>query len=458
MRNKLIWSVLSLVALATGGLAVGCDGDTKIAKSAEGDSCTKTSDCNDGLRCERGTCYSSTVTVPIDNGFGGDGSSGGAPVVVPPKPPVLGGPGESCTKRADCEDGLSCLSQRCTMDGAGAGGAGTGTGPVLGGLGETCVLTSDCSTGFACMPGGVRGEGIGVGVCTPIDSGLKPTGNVCGAECAVAADCCELPVLAQATTGASSCADLAMLVGNIANCATAIGVNGSICLAYASYCDDQCSKGTWSCDGQCHYAAKCTKAAEVVGGCPPYTRGGHSIPACDVKSGKCQGGSAGVGCISDASCDAGLPVADHALADVCSVGECACNIASGGCYRKCNEPTDCVAGYTCDDKTSLCVPVSGCATDEQCITAAGDYRVKCVKGVCTQPPCEHDIDCSPNGLVNGALRSVCGPDKTCTVLGCASNDECGPYIRSGEGGGVRAFCGPPITIPATAGPVSAITD
>ena len=107
----------------------------------------------------------------------------------------------------------------------------------------------------------------------------------------------------------------------------------------------------------------------------------------DVKSGKCQAASAGLGCTSDAKCDAGLPVADHALADVCSVGECACDLASGGCYRKCNEPTDCLAGYTCDDKTSLCVPVSGCTTDDQCITAAGDYRVKCLKGVCTQPPC-----------------------------------------------------------------------
>jgi len=457
MRNKPIWSVLSLVALTTLGLVAGCDGDAKIAKSAEGDSCTKTSDCNDGLRCEQGTCYKATSR--IDTSGGGDGSSnGGSPAVVGPAPPVLGGPGESCTKRADCEDGLSCLSQRCTMDGAGAGGASPG--PMLGGLGETCVLTSDCNAGFACVPG-VRGEGTtgtGVGVCAPIDSGLKPTGKECGAECVVAADCCELPVLAQTATGAASCADLAMLVAGIANCSTAIGINGAICLAYASYCDDQCDKGTWSCDGLCHYAAKCTKATEVVGGCPPYTRGGHAIPACDVKAGKCQQAPAAAGCTSDATCDAGLPVADHALTDVCSTGECACNKATGGCYRKCNEATDCLATYTCDDATSLCVPITGCTSDTQCIEGVGDYRVKCLKGVCTQPPCEHDIDCSPNGLINGALRSVCGPDKTCVSLGCASDDECGPYTIGGEGGGVRAFCGPPVATATTGAPVSAITD
>jgi len=236
MRNKVIWSFLSLVALATGGLVAGCDSDAKLAKSAEGDSCTKTADCNDGLRCEQGTCFK--ATSHIDNSAGAPSGAAGEPGVVAPTPPVLGGPGESCTKRADCEDGLSCLSQRCTMDASiGAGGAGTGTGPTLGGLGETCVLTSDCSKGFACLPGTARGEfGVGVGTCAPIDTGLKPTGNVCGAECTKPADCCELPVQAQTATGASSCADLAALVGNIANCETATLTNGAICLAYASYC------------------------------------------------------------------------------------------------------------------------------------------------------------------------------------------------------------------------------
>jgi hypothetical protein len=461
MRITVIWSFLSLVALATGGLVAGCDSDAKIAKSSPGESCTKTSDCDDGLKCLEGTCYKAGSGTDTNNG--GEGNSAGTPGVVGPTPPVLGGPGESCTKRADCEDGLSCLSQRCTMDMPGAGGGGGTVGPILGGKGETCTLTSDCAKGFACLPGLVAGEGFtgtGVGVCAPLDTGLKPTGNVCGAECVVAADCCELPVLQQTATGAASCADLAALVGNIPNCDIAVGQNGAICLAYNSYCDDQCGKNTWTCDGgSCKYAAKCTKATQVVGGCPLISRGGNSLPSCNVKAGKCEGTApVVVGCTSDAKCDAGLTVADHPL-DTCSKDECACDTASGGCYRKCNEDTDCLYAYKCDADTSLCVPKGGCTTDAQCVEGSGDYRVKCDKGTCTQPPCEHDIDCNRNGLVDGSFRQVCGPDKTCVDLGCASDDECGPYTLSGEGNGVRAFCGPPVTIPTTAaGPISAITD
>jgi hypothetical protein len=463
MRNKVIWSFLSLVALATGGLVAGCDSDAKITKSAEGDSCTKTSDCNDGLRCEQGTCYK--ATGHIDNSAGAPSGAGDQPGVVGPKPPVLGGPGESCTKRADCEDRLSCLSQRCTADvGGGDGGAGPGPGPMLGGLGETCVLTSDCSKGFACLPGAFRGEGsgVGVGTCTSIDSGLKPTGKVCGAECVEAADCCELPIEQQGLTGAASCSDLAALVKAIPDCDTAIETDGLICLAYNAYCDGQCTSKTWTCDaGLCNYAVKCTKATEVAGGCPTFSRGGRGLLSCDVKSGKCEGTPAVVvGCTSDAKCDAGLAVADSLTDDVCSKGECACHVETGGCYRKCDEAIDCRLGYTCNDKTSLCEPITGCTTDAQCITNVRDYRVKCVDGVCTQPPCEHDIDCNPNGLVNGAFEAVCGPDKTCALLGCSSNDECVSVPVVGiPGTTVHSFCAPrPAPTATTALPVSATTD
>jgi hypothetical protein len=337
-----------------------------------------------------------------------------------------------------------------------SGGGGEGAGAQLGGLGETCVVTSDCAKGFVCMPGKLPGEGLtGVGQCTPIDTGLKPTGLVCGAECVKPADCCELPLAQQTATGAASCADLAELVGKIPNCNTALGVNGIICLAYSAYCDDQCGKNTWSCDGgSCEYAAKCSKATEVVGGCPAFSRGGRPLPACDVESSKCQAVAAvAAGCASDDECDAGLVVADHPL-DTCSAGECACDVASGGCYRKCNETLDCEMLFSCDPKTSLCVPKSGCATDTECIAEIGDYRAKCEEGRCVPPPCAHDIDCNPNGLVNGQFSSVCGPDKKCVFLGCSPDDDCGQYAFSG----LHAFCGPPAPEPTTAEPRSAITD
>jgi hypothetical protein len=199
MRTTVIWSFLSLVALATGGLVSGCDSDAKIAKSAAGESCDKTSDCNDGLKCLEGTCYKTTShpsTGGSANNEGGEGNGTAGTVVVGPKPPVLGGEGESCTRRADCEDGLACLSQRC-QKGAdmGMGGEGNAPGPVLGGPGETCGLTSDCGPGMACLPNGIAPAPVdtlaigsnSVGVCTLLDSGLTPSGKTCGHECIEAA-------------------------------------------------------------------------------------------------------------------------------------------------------------------------------------------------------------------------------------------------------------------------------
>lgn len=463
MRNTVIWSFLSVMALATSGLMAGCDSDAKIAKSSAGESCARTSDCNDGLKCLDGTCYK---TVSSSGGSGnnsaGEGNTAGTNVVGP-KPPVLGGLGESCTKRADCEDGLACLSERCSEDGGGTGGEGNTAGPILGGVGETCGLTSDCEEGLRCLPNDFVGNDIAakaigsnsVGVCTLLDSGIKPTGKECGAECEEAADCCELPVIQQTTTGAASCADLAKLVAAVPDCALATGVNGAICLAFNSYCDENCGAKTWACEnGACQFAAKCTKADPVVGGCPGNTRGGTAIPACNIKTGLCTGAVvATTGCTTDAKC-ATVAVYDHPL-DTCVADECVCDKDNtGGCFRKCSEPTDCEAGYTCDEASTLCLPIGGCATDFQCIKARGDINAKCVEGACTVP-CEHDIDCNYL-LTDGNFSQVCGPDKTCVALGCETNDEC-PEFAGGLG--VKSFCTAPRTVPAGAlAPHSAITD
>ena len=469
MQNKFVWSFLSLVTLSAGSLLGGCDSDAKLARSALGESCDKTSDCDDGLKCVEGTCYKkSSGTGGSSNGEGGDGNTAGTNVVGP-KPPVLGGVGESCTKRADCEDGLSCIAERCTEDGGGMGGEGS-VGPTLGGPGETCGLTSDCAEGLRCLPnnytGGISAKAIGsnsVGVCTVLDSGLKPSGKMCGAECAEAADCCEIPVAKQAALGAYSCADLAALVADVPNCATAVGVNGAICLAHSAYCDDNCGKNTWACEaGRCEYTAKCTKATEVVGGCPAFTRGGHPITACDVKTSKCAPAAVAVtGCNNDAKCAAptALAVADSGGLDTCSEGECACHVESGLCYRKCSEDIDCRAGYRCDEDTTLCVPVDSCSSNAQCAVYYGDARATCTEGVCQPPGCEHDIDCNPYGLVDGTFSKVC-VDNACVSLAGNCNDdaECGAYTGTVNAGLVRSFCTEPVAAVTGVTPVSAITD
>jgi hypothetical protein len=455
-----------LVALAVGGLAAGCDSDAKIARSAEGESCTKTSDCNDGLSCKSLVCVSSGSDV--NNNEGGDGNNsaaGNGP--VGPTAPVLGGPGETCGKRTDCQDGLACLSGRCTTEMAGEGGGSSG--PSLGGIGETCGLTSDCQDGLQCLPSdGVRIEAIGsnsVGVCTPTKNGLTPTGNLCGAECKTAADCCELPIAVHVPysainspgisgpygTGAKSCTELAALLDGV-NCDTTIVAAEKVqCFAKTAYCE--CGKTTWTCTeaGRCEYTAACSAAASgssIPNGCPTYTRLGlPHITTCN-KAKKCAL-EATTGCKADKDCDETVLIAEGT--DTCANGKCTCDTDNGLCYRSCTEDLDCPVHYLCDTKASLCRGGHECDMDSFCVTRYDDINKKCVKGFC-ESSCNNDLDCNSGRLTNYSSTRVCNANHQCEDVGCASDDECLPV------GGVRTFCTKAVTGTSGEGVVSAVTD
>jgi hypothetical protein len=90
------------------------------------------------------------------------------------------------------------------------GGPNVPEPPALGARGETCVLSSDCQTGLVCLPAG--GQTGAVGVCTPKDAGLEPTGKSCSAECAKDDDCCELPIEEHGSVCAKSCIELSSLL------------------------------------------------------------------------------------------------------------------------------------------------------------------------------------------------------------------------------------------------------
>jgi hypothetical protein len=470
MRNTVIWSFLSMVALASGGLMAGCDSDEKLARSALGESCAKTSDCDDGLRCLDGTCYKpATGTAGSSNGAGGDGAE-----PVGPKPPVLGGEGESCGRAADCEDGLGCFSGRCSKaEAGGEGGEGnTGGGVKLGGKGETCGLTSDCQKGLACLPsdGVIFPDALAigsnsVGVCTPTDNGLEPTGNVCGAECKEAADCCELPVAVHLPwaaantpgvsgpygTGVNSCAQLAAKLADVKCATTKVAAELAMCFAQSAYCD--CGKTTWTCSeaGTCVYTAACTAntVGSVPGGCPTFTRTGATTPTTTCsKAKKCE--PVASGCAEDKDCDETVPVFDQQT-DTCSDGKCVCHTDTGRCYRGCQEDLDCPAHYACDTKTSLCTANAECETDASCVTRYNDITKKCIEGTC-QSSCDNDLECNGGRLTQGTDTRVCNAKHECEIVGCQSDDECTPA------GGVRTFCAKAVTGAGTAAVTSAVTD
>lgn len=460
MRNKVIWSFLSLAALAVGGLAAGCDSDAKVARSAEGESCTKTSDCEDNLRCKASVCVSSG-TDTNNPGAGGDDNTGGGAGPVGPAPVVLGGPGETCGKRTDCADGLACISGRCSTDSATGEGGGGNSGPVLGGPGETCGLTSDCQAGLQCLPNGAvynpQAEALGannVGVCSVVDNGLEPTGKQCGAECLTAADCCELPFELHATVAAESCSELAGLLAG-ANCATAVTgtVLAAQCFAQTAYCE--CAKNTWACEaGKCSYTAACSKVGfNSPNACPSYTRSGIplSTPCDTTGSKKCTPPAGEPVCKTDANCET-KPVTGGGLA-TCGVDECTCYKPNGLCYRKCQEDLDCPANYLCDTKTTVCVPDVGCASDAECVVRTRNINAKCFEGGVCDTWCDNDVDCNYGYLVYPGAPRVCNAEHRCEAVGCLSDRECPPTAHN-----LRLFCADKPAAAEPGGVVGAITD
>lgn len=473
MRSSVIWSFLSVVALSVGGLISGCDNDATIAKSGEGESCDSAADCSEGYKCLQGACYKKAA--PVDGGAG-EGNATGGTTSGPPEP-VLGDEGESCTKRADCADGLGCFNQRCIAAPAGEGGEGNiPGGPVLGKNGETCQTSADCEMGLGCLPGGIGSPApVGyLGVCTKSSGSLTPTGKNCNAECVEAVDCCELPlalhiafgaavpgVSAPYGTGAQSCAELADLIGASKCTAAATGVLAARCFAQAAYCGDECGD-SWTCDaGICNYAAACTKtetlASALVGGCPDFSRSGKAFsPYCNA-DGACAPDAVVVkGCKKDADCDGGT-TAD--TAENCTDGECTCYKATGACYRRCTTNLDCPvsapvtgANTVCETATSVCVPAEQCTTNEQCAVQMGSTKFTCVENTCVMR-CDTDYDCNP-GAITSINSTVC-VDHVCAPIGCSDDVQCSsaPGVT-----GVRMFCTTPEPVVPGATVYSAITD
>jgi len=445
MAKSLVMSLIAAAGMAA-ALLVGCgDNDAKPTPSKAGQSCARTADCADGLSCIANVCYASS-----SGGSGGQAGTASAPG------PVLGGIGESCTSRLDCSTGLACFNQRCTnATSAGEGGAPSMPSAQLGDRGETCRVNADCSTGLICVPGYITS---GIGQCDLAKYDYPaPSGMSCVGECKTAADCCELPPAAHTAT-INSCSDLVALIGGEDCSSSTISPTvAQYCFMQSVYCD--CAKNTWSCDAnsRCQYTAKCTVTGATTGGCPSYTRGNFTVPACDTKAQKCQT-AASAACTKDTDCDEGVYTADTEL--LCSKGECTCY--SGGCYNKCAQDIDCAPGRVCDaKKTKLCVPQTGCTTDLDCAVGnrVGD---KCVDGACKRP-CTNDHDCSGSGLVTGAPfnGTVCSAAGYCeSIQGeCTDDAQCKTALPGSTNlaTGVKAFCVKTPTATTTS-VMSAITD
>jgi hypothetical protein len=306
------------ISMAMAGTIVACGGDEEKAATtptgAEGESCTRRADCSGGLKCFDNVCVK--TAGPGSGGSGGSGNEAGGPssggtggasggtggkggttggaggkgattggTGGTGPAPDLGGEGESCTRSADCLAGLGCFNNRCTEEPTGDAGDGNVPGVNLGSQGETCVLSSDCEQGLICVPADTGGVGAAaVGVCSPADTGIAPTGKSCFAECATPADCCELPTELHATLGAKSCTEIDKLLADaMENCTAPNTQTSPLCFARDAYCDCASGTATWQCTtGQCVYNAACSVDGLVVDGCATHSRSGRATPAARI--------------------------------------------------------------------------------------------------------------------------------------------------------------------------------
>ena len=418
---------------AMGGCSSSSSGSPASAGSAEGESCSRSSDCNSGLVCIEDTCVTKGTVITNDAGqvIGPDGG-----VVAPPPVP----------------DGSVAVTQ---PDGSVVViPAEAAPPPRLSALGEYCASASDCVTGLICVPNSpVYG---GVGVCDVANYGLAPSGKTCTGECNVAADCCQLPLnTTVGNTAVKTCEDIYNLVltGNTQQCSgagptTAIGIG---CFLYSTYCSSCATGTTWACTkNQCVYNASCQNSGVELSGCPSMTRTGRTLNTnCDVTSNTCKPATVAGSCVMDADCDT-KPTTDTAY--TCRGGDCTCY--QQACYLKCTSDLNCHQGFSCNTTTKLCTQTAACSTNGDCATSTGVVTAQCVTGQC-KIPCATDHQCGSSGLIKNQLQtttfggSVCGSDHFCAPLGCASDPDCQNSGSNPGGNSVHLFCvtpTPPTTV------------
>jgi hypothetical protein len=460
-------------------LLAACGSSDNHKRGGAGESCTSHNDCDDNLVCASGVCSASLAPVtPVDGGTG-------TPTTPPP---VLSAIGESCTKTADCVTSARCYNGTCLVappapqvDAAVTvvfvpvpvdAGQGGPVNPVLGGRGETCSKSADCQQGLICLP---ISESTGLGVCDIKTYGFTTGTNTCYAECKTKEDCCELPLGLTTTAGTpvNSCSDLlkAMKPNTGADCGDVPAVTHE-CFLYKTYCN--CAVANyWQCTDQkrCVYSNTCdpTVTGEAMKGCPTKSRAGFPQATCNATTKQCAAAAATGGCKNDDECT-GMAVADGA-GEICAASaagpECVCVVASGTCYRRCNAELDCAPGYACDATQKLCKPAGECTTDSFCATKLKNAGAKCLAIVAggankaCRLPCNTDQDCSPSGLSGSSFTGlICGADHFCGSMGCTSDNECSIAV-AGTGttslGSVKMFCAAPVAATVVQW-ASAITD
>jgi hypothetical protein len=344
--------LLGVLGLLLAAVACSDDETQQAARSVggEGESCTSRADCQSGLQCIGNVCLRS---APPEEDAG-------------PPPVRLSQEGETCGARSDCEPGLACIAGVCST-GPSDPDAGAQTG--VGQKGESCRTRIDCEAGLACIRS----------ICTPADYPVQPTGKECvRIECRAAKDCCPTP--------SSSCTNYERYCN--------LG-DPYYCSLFDTYC--KCDEAAWSCTGdKCVFVQTCEPDAGRV--CP-------SSMVCS--GGKC------VRCAKDDDCASGQS---------CIANEC---------KKACTLDEECPVFHRC--QSSQCVEV-GCQTTRECVAYTKNPLAFCRDKSCREP-CTSDLECNASSYnFRGCISGFCED------LGCETDEECRIRLNISQTSGQEAEC------------------
>jgi hypothetical protein len=391
----------------------GATSPVTVVTSGPGESCTKTADCVTGYKCFSGVCALSAPVVPpektdaaiiyvvnveIDAG-------------VPPAPtnPVLSGRGETCTQSSDCEQGLFCLPDSSSAAGLGVCDvANYGLTPGTKSCYAECEKEIDCCE----LPIGSTASTVDGGVttvqsCSDLLKAMTPyTGLNCSDVAALAHECflyktyCDCATSNPWTCTAGTC-------NYIKACDPTVSgelINGCPAKTRSSNAVPACNATSKKCavsvsTAGCTTADDCTTLGTFDTG--ESCSSGECVCITDATVGV--NGACYRKCNADLDCRAGY-VCDVAKSVCKAAGGCAtdayCKVTLKNVGAKCVVPTGAVGG-TCR------LP---CTTDQDCSPSglSGDFNgmVCGADHYCASLGCSSNDECSKE--VDGqSIRMFC---------------------------------------------------
>lgn len=284
--------------------------------------------------------------------------------------------------------------------------------------GEDCTKTADCDGDLACVSG----------ICTLDEFPISETAQQCvQVQCDQASECCS-PNSDACQSQLTSCA-----TGNQDACVAY--AENCTCHTGAATCEDRqcgssCTSSTHCCPnvdaGTCDdLDTKCNEGDQDA--CDAFSTLGCG---CDPDDFKCTSdGTCQPRCTDDDECGPAKVCVDQVCVQCENSTDCGEDqrCIDNTCIDPCEHDTQCPAFHTCNLQTGECEE-AGCQNDRECKTFTGNVLARCIEDGTCQVPCESDKECD-EAFSYGHQKCI---DEVCTFVGCETDEEC-KLLETGDG-------------------------